>query len=167
MTIRDPHSLTSGTRIEQPDLPVSARRSEKIPRGVERDTLDSIAMAAQDRSRTLVVLQIPKFYGIFARSAGKDMRGGGVEQNLTDLTGRGIDASDRIKILRFPMFLTPIFERGRVHLPDTDFTVFSAGSNDRIDMRGPIGVEDGGGMTTSERYDIWKPVWKPRYRTGR
>jgi hypothetical protein len=90
-----------------------------------------------------------------------------MEQNLAHLTRGDVDARNRIEVLRFPILLTPPLKRRRFHLPDADFTVFSSGSNDRVDMRGPVCVKDGGGMTTSERYYIWKLVRKAGYRARR
>ena len=154
MAFGNSYCVSTSTRVEQSDFPVSASRHEECTGGVERQTLYSIPMPTQNALCILRTAQIPELDGMLARSGRKDVIRRWVPRNLPHTSRRNIDPQHRIKIHRLPTFRTPPVKSVRVEFPDEGFAVFAGGGDDGVVEGGPGGVEDWGGVAPGEGDDV-------------
>lgn len=81
---------------------------------------------------------------------------GGMPKDLTDLTRGRVDTKDRVEVARLPALSAPIFELGCFDLPNHDLAIFAGRGNSIIAVWGPVGIENGSGVATRQRDDVWE-----------
>lgn len=91
-----------------------------------------------------------------ACSTGENMLRGWMPKDLTDLTRGCVDTEDGVEVARLPALSAPIFELGCFDLPNHDLAIFAGRCNGIVAVRRPVGIENGSGVATSQRNDVWE-----------
>lgn len=160
VTIGDAYGIPASARIKQANSLVPASRNQNVANGVERETLDCVVMTPEGGLWRFGATKVPKFHEMISGSGGEDVFSGWVEKDLTNPTSGTVDASNGIKVPRYPMLLIPTFEGGGLDFPNHDFTIFTTGGDDRVVEGRPGSVQDSASVASSQWNDIRKPPWK-------
>lgn len=156
MPIRHTYRCSSRPRIKQPQLPIPTRRRHQVPDKIKTEALNRVRVARQTHFWVFRRTQIEQFDSMIARRPRNHVFRRRVEQHLSDTARRRANAKNGVKVVWGPFVGAPAFEDTRVNLPEEDLPVVTCGSDERVIVRGPVGVEDGCGVASGEREDVRK-----------
>ena len=110
MALAHADGIAACAGVEDAILAVAAGGGEEGAGGVEGEALDGIVVAAEDALGGLGGGEVPEFDDVIACGGGKDVVGGGVEEDVADAAGGDVDAGDGVKVLGLPALGAPAFE---------------------------------------------------------
>ena len=91
---------------------------------------------------------------MLARRSGQHIFRSWMERQLTYFPCRSVDLRDGVEILRNPFLCAPPEESILCYFPDEDVAVFTTRGDDIVVKGRPSSIEDCGGVTTREGYNV-------------